>query len=215
MSTATVNSAPQAIHFSHESYINQSIQVTSIGPSRVDNKAPVRLSLVGPNRSYCHLKGIEDPKLKEVLAKVMDAFEKNIRAFFFDVTHIFTPTESKSSDDRIAEDLNSQILSIFTFARTAVAGQTGDKLQLQVTDITKFIVEKAEDGGFLPPHRAYELNLVLTEKAVKTARELGLVFREHASSSVSEVKADRTQPLSLGERVTRLEKLVKVIEKSL
>lgn len=151
----------------------------------IDSDAPVRLGLYG-DQSYCNLMVIHDPKLKEILAKVGTAFEKANGNTFFNVQHKFTPTEatdSKSSgacDDQIDEDHGKQVQDIFVFVKADMAKQTGGKLALELTEVTRLVVKKGEDRSFMmEPHRAYELEVGISDKALIAAEKSGLVFRKY------------------------------------
>ncbi len=172
----------------------------------IDNSAPVKLTLLGPE-SHCELEAIQDPKLKEtvakvgiglcshlkaiydpqlkaVLVKVGSAFERKERGLdvFFNVHHHFTPSEAidnKDSDTRIDEEHTRQVHDIFAFVKTAINEQTNGNLSLDLTDVAKLTVSKAEDVGFLcSSRRAYELEVRLSEKAVEAAKKSGIVFQK-------------------------------------
>ena len=154
----------------------------------VPDDAPVSLSLSGPN-SYCFLKAIQKPELKELLLKVGAAFEKKERCAFFLVNHTFTPTEatkSKSNEnlgDQVNEDLENQVQvkDIFAFVKGVITEQTDDKLALDLTDVTRLVVQKVEDRSFIMgPHRTYTLQITISEKSVEMAEKSGLVFRKYA-----------------------------------
>lgn len=143
----------------------------------IDYEAPVRLTLHGP-RSYCYLKAIEDPKIKEILVNVGIAFERAQGNTFFNFIHTFRPIETKESN----RENNDLVKDTFAFIKTAVNDQTQGQLNLELTDMTKLVVKKAEDRSFIVTRRAYELDVEISEKAVETAEKSGLVFREYLSS---------------------------------
>jgi len=156
----------------------------------INSDAPVSFTLHGPT-SYCYLKGIQSPQLKELLAKVGSAFEKTAWGIFFNVTHTFTPTEATDSksnqnlDDQVNKDLDNQVQvqNIFACVKTAIAEQTDGTLALDLTDVTRLVVQKAEDRSFpMGPHRAYKLGITISEKAVEAAEKSGLVFRKYGHS---------------------------------
>lgn len=143
----------------------------------IDDLAPVKLVLFGSN-SYCYLKAIQNPQLKEILSKVGAEFERSKNNVFFNFSHTFTPTEknesSKENDDQVSE--------IFEFINTEVHAQTGSKLTLDLDDMTQLTVEKAEYRSRKQTYRAYEMGIRLSEKTVETAKKSGLVFREYYTS---------------------------------
>ena len=142
----------------------------------IDHNAPIKLTLHG-SRSCCHLRAIQEPKLKEILANVGIEFERVKENKFFNFIHTFLPTETSESNKG-----NSDLVKdIFVFVKEAINNQTNGKLTLDLTDMTQLVVQKAEDRTTQPPCRAYELVINLSEKAVETAEKSGLIFREYLS----------------------------------
>jgi hypothetical protein len=145
---------------------------------RIYDDNPVEFTLDGA-RSYCRLKGIQDPELKETLSKVGAEYERTQHNTFFNFTHRFTPAEKRESNG-INDDL---VNDIFKFANTAVTAQTQGNLTLNIADMTALVVQKAEDRSFLMgSHRSYTLRIELSEKGLETAEQSGLVFKEYVTS---------------------------------
>jgi hypothetical protein len=158
----------------------------------IDSEASVRLTLHGP-RSYCDLKAIQDPKIKEILVNVGIEFERAQGNRFFNFTHTFRPIETRENN----RENDNLVKDTFAFINAAINDQTNGKLTLNLTDITKLIVKKAEDRSFIVPRRAYELEIEVSEKAVTTAEKSGLVFREYVSSLP---KSTTAYVLGIGEK---------------
>ena len=165
----------------------------------INDNGPVNLTLYG-SESYCDLKAVQNPQLKEVLAKVGAAFEEKAGWNFFNVDHTFTPTEAtdnKSSEDNEDLDNRAQVKGIFAFVKAAIAGQTNGMMALDLTDVTRLDVHKAEDRHGvirrhehrLAPHRTFELGVRISEKATEAAEKSGLIFREYAKAASADSTA--------------------------
>lgn len=147
----------------------------------IDTMGPVRVTLHSPS-SYCYLKSIDVPGLKDILAKVGAELESRYSGFM-NVHHTFTLTEatetkSDSRAEAVVEDHYSQFQCILAMAKTGIAKQVSLGFALTVSDITKLVVNKV-----LHNHaRAYTLDITLSENGMKLADKAGLVFQDYITS---------------------------------
>jgi hypothetical protein len=172
----------------------------------IDTRKPVRLTLHGP-KSYCYLQPISDPSLKAALDNVGVAFERTHHNAFFNFSHTFTPT-GKSIDSTNETDMF--VGQIFAFVKTAVAAQTNSKLNLNLGDMTKLVVGKAEDRGgfFIDTKRAYNLSVGISQETVERAtKEAGLTFENYLTST-----PPGTRVFGLGVGQDKIEGLLKGFE---
>lgn len=108
---------------------------------------------------------------------------------FFNFSHAFTPV-ARNENNKVQDDL---VGDVFAFVNAAIQDQTMGQLGLELTDMTRLVVNKAEDRSSITVCQAYELTLECSEKVIETARKSGLLFFEYPSGP-----PQGTQAIALG-----------------
>lgn len=150
----------------------------------IETDAPVRLYLQG-NSGYCKLNDIQNPQLKEVLAKVGKKFKDALQCTFFNVHHIFRPSNEEGS----IEDKDKLAPVIFEFVKTEINKQAKDEFKLDLTDVKSIFVRNAEDHSFKIPHHAYELGIEISDEVLEAAQKSGLLVTKHVNNSTKNTLA--------------------------